>query len=77
MSTTDLENIIATKTRDAAPPKPLLVEVWVTWASGERTSERAYDLYDATQSLDLGMKLRSYALAGVKVEILPVMGGGK
>lgn len=70
MSTTDLENIIATKTRDAAPPKPLLVEVWATYAgSTEPEMERSYDLHDATQTMMLVQDLRSYAWAQVNVEI--------
>jgi hypothetical protein len=72
MSTADLDNRIAAKTRDLAPPGPLVVEVWVRWSDPlEYERERAYDLHDAANVLMLQQDLCAYAHAGVAVEIRP------
>ena len=69
MSTVELDDRIAAKTRDAAPPTPLPVALWATYSDSAPELERTYDLNNATDLVMLLQDQRSYAWAQVNVEI--------
>jgi len=71
MSTVELDDRIAAKTRDAAPPTPLPVALWATYSDSAPELERSYDLNNATDLVMLLQDLRSYALAGVPMTLKP------